>query len=751
MRNKRDVPAMWDLFENPRNPRADSPSTVDEEGSQCGPPPLSRRASFSSVTSEGSEYIMEGGGSWPRIRKQRTGESHSMSLFDVAEALEQQHLDARHEASPVKSCASAQSSPFGGGGAMDDEMCNLPSAMDDDMCNLAALVAEEEAASEEAGANVSVESFVEAVFRGIQPSALAATPTELPPSSHQTPPPQPPAMPGRKARAPTANELALLEAIAADEAAAAAEAAAQAAAAHAQAAKAKAKAAAANALAQHQQYGRASPAAVGTPAAASSSSPSSPAAPSAPAPADITSEELFAMLQMELPSPAAAAAPAPTLNRYSSLDEAECEPPVTDDHAAAAAAARVSTWPRHMSYGSYGDDGSPEGATDPAHALDASPDDFGAEDLQLCDLDDLDTEQLARRLEHTMGVPLSDALAEHDLGYASDWHAVLPPDAPPGFGQVPPHNHHHHHAGNHGHGASGGIQPPHAAAAPFASQPLPPPGHHLGQVLAPVPPLRAPAPLPVAPAAPASNNSKPARNGAERKEWTEAEDAIIRNSVVEHGCRWRRIAALLPGRSDDAVRNRWNRLKEMENPTPKTDDEAAAAANAFAFGEAGAADGLAPGCMSIAAGAAMNAGGASACAPPAPSAPPPAAARRGSDGAKPDREKPERVSWTKAEDETILRSVAELGHKWNRIAERLPGRTDHAIRNRFHRLQTLLEDRQRQQQRVLAPTQPLDIAAGLPTGHKASPFGDAPLADCSDGFDTPSGGGSGGVVTPGSR
>lgn len=49
--------------------------------------------------------------------------------------------------------------------------------------------------------------------------------------------------------------------------------------------------------------------------------------------------------------------------------------------------------------------------------------------------------------------------------------------------------------------------------------------------------------------------------GCHRRVWSREEDFYIRRHVAELGCQWRRIAAGLPGRSDDAVRNRWNRLK----------------------------------------------------------------------------------------------------------------------------------------------------------------------------------------------
>ena len=42
--------------------------------------------------------------------------------------------------------------------------------------------------------------------------------------------------------------------------------------------------------------------------------------------------------------------------------------------------------------------------------------------------------------------------------------------------------------------------------------------------------------------------------------------------------------------------------------------------------------------------------------------------------------------WTEEEDRLIAEGVSELGTKWSEIVKRLPGRTEHAARNRYHRL-----------------------------------------------------------------
>jgi len=146
----------------------------------------------------------------------------------------------------------------------------------------------------------------------------------------------------------------------------------------------------------------------------------------------------------------------------------------------------------------------------------------------------------------------------------------------------------------------------------------------------------------------------PPRNTLERKEWTALEDELIMQGVGKYGKQWRRISATLSGRSDDSVRNRWNRLQgRPESATPEgttgvtgPGDEAEQKAELT-----------------------------------------PRLERRRSNSAEFLGEgRSERQVWTNEEDAIIFSSVSEFGHRWNRIEQRLPGRTGHAIRNRWQRL-----------------------------------------------------------------
>lgn len=169
-----------------------------------------------------------------------------------------------------------------------------------------------------------------------------------------------------------------------------------------------------------------------------------------------------------------------------------------------------------------------------------------------------------------------------------------------------------------------------------------------------------------------------------RKEWSAREDELIQSMVREHGCKWRTIAGHLPGRSDDAVRNRWSRLMDSskgEHASRKNkgwhgsgdsscgDEKAGAAASLNAVEICGVGSGKV---------ARSSAGGNKGHGD-----------RSGSASA-PEKEKKERTSWTRAEDDVITEGVEQLGHKWFEIAKRLPGRTDHAIRNRWSRLQSIM-------------------------------------------------------------
>ena len=167
-----------------------------------------------------------------------------------------------------------------------------------------------------------------------------------------------------------------------------------------------------------------------------------------------------------------------------------------------------------------------------------------------------------------------------------------------------------------------------------------------------------------------------ARNTMGRKEWSAEEDATILAAVEEHGQKWRIIATKLPGRSDDAVRNRWKRLS--------AEKEQVAAAVADALGI------------------------------PGDDKEAKAAAAREAKEARAAKPKPERLAWSKAEDAEIVRCVTEYGLKWGRISQNLPGRTAHAIRNRFHRLQTLQAEQASVQQVVIPPPLPQAIPALSP-------------------------------------
>lgn len=59
-----------------------------------------------------------------------------------------------------------------------------------------------------------------------------------------------------------------------------------------------------------------------------------------------------------------------------------------------------------------------------------------------------------------------------------------------------------------------------------------------------------------------SSESRKTSSIHSRSVWTAEEDQIVCEGLQSFGCKWRRIAAMLPGRSDSSVRNRWSRLCE---------------------------------------------------------------------------------------------------------------------------------------------------------------------------------------------
>ena len=156
-----------------------------------------------------------------------------------------------------------------------------------------------------------------------------------------------------------------------------------------------------------------------------------------------------------------------------------------------------------------------------------------------------------------------------------------------------------------------------------------------------------------------------------RKPWLQSEDQMILDSVASMGFRWRIIASQLPGRSDDAVRNRWNRLQEaMRDGNPARLLGADRPKAGYKCSK----------CGQLKRNHVCTFQPGSALAQSQVASRPPRLSAEG------DRL---RVSWTKHEDETIRMYVSSVGPRWSLIAAELPGRTEHAVRNRWHRLQNL--------------------------------------------------------------
>ena len=137
-----------------------------------------------------------------------------------------------------------------------------------------------------------------------------------------------------------------------------------------------------------------------------------------------------------------------------------------------------------------------------------------------------------------------------------------------------------------------------------------------------------------------------------RTEWTSAEDELICSSVQRLGSKkWRAIAAQLPGRSDDAVRNRWSRLQQSAQL----------------------------GMFSCSKGCGRNFADGPECASHEKTCSHHVAVRKqaseqGEQQTAAQNSEYIRKAWTRAEDGIIMQSVAELGHKWFAIGRRLPAR-----------------------------------------------------------------------------
>ena len=193
-------------------------------------------------------------------------------------------------------------------------------------------------------------------------------------------------------------------------------------------------------------------------------------------------------------------------------------------------------------------------------------------------------------------------------------------------------------------GTTGLIQLPPGAQLPpggaYVPMPTLPSGPGSGPALVP-----AVTPIGLHGVASSDDSSGPIRRRitSGKQGWTREEDQHILHHVQVSGQKWSVIAAMLPGRTDDAVRNRYLRLqkKRMRGRYNRTEGSAPGNGGApVALTTADLAD-----CASV---------------------------KKGD-------------MWAAEEDQRIMEGVMRFGQKWQRISELLPGRSANAVRNRYLR------------------------------------------------------------------
>ena len=140
-----------------------------------------------------------------------------------------------------------------------------------------------------------------------------------------------------------------------------------------------------------------------------------------------------------------------------------------------------------------------------------------------------------------------------------------------------------------------------------------------------------------------------------KAEWRPDEDLVILATFRRLGTQWGRIAAQLPGRTSDGVRNRWHRLQRRHGLGESLEGRRA-------LDELLLSCGIDKNWM------------------------PPSDPLVSLDEDEKNADHG-RTMWTTEEDAIIREGVRQHGFKWRQIAASLPGRSDSSVRNRWRRLE----------------------------------------------------------------